>query len=288
MQILQAEQNKLSQVHLELHEYKKTFEEVLSIDTNEEYKKEVFRILDEINEKIDELNSIFPNDDQLILKITKKHKEVKKLFYEIVNLSREFKQDKIIELTLDNIKIKDINTEFIISDHLIKKIKQIGYNKKKNYKEIIQTVEKVIERIKHSEFKYLEIKEKKLIKKLDYYLDVIINLNCAILQAQNYFPKINKGFSSNNLKEKNRLNDYKNTLKNVVYNLISHIKEDNKDFIVTLKDIAWSEYENITETIGEASWCRISYLDGVLELMVTGERHENINRTNVQWSMLNA
>ena len=52
--------------------------------------------------------------------------------------------------------------------------------------------------------------------------------------------------------------------------------EIDQDQIKTLDNVTWEEYENLLEVIGDIAWCRISYLDGVLELMCPGIRHENI------------
>ena len=48
--------------------------------------------------------------------------------------------------------------------------------------------------------------------------------------------------------------------------------------MIILQNVTWEEYKNISETLGEVSWCKLSYLNEVLELVVTGERHETINR----------
>ncbi len=55
-------------------------------------------------------------------------------------------------------------------------------------------------------------------------------------------------------------------------------KGKTNDTIHIFQGIEWTEYIQLLERIGDVSWCRISYLDGVLELMCPGKRHENINR----------
>ncbi|MGK7894459.1 MAG: Uma2 family endonuclease [Xenococcus sp. (in: cyanobacteria)] len=58
--------------------------------------------------------------------------------------------------------------------------------------------------------------------------------------------------------------------------LLINNTEIDKDQIKTLDNVTWEEYEDLLAVIGDIAWCRISYLDGVLELMCPGIRHENI------------
>ena len=132
MQVLHEEQHKLSRVKLALREDRNTLEKILSADTDQEYKKEVFRILDTINEEINELSKVFLNDSQLISNLIKQHEEVKQLFLAIVNLSIKFNKQEVVKIILDNISIKNINIIFIVNDYILKKIKIQKYDKKIN------------------------------------------------------------------------------------------------------------------------------------------------------------
>ena len=49
-----------------------------------------------------------------------------------------------------------------------------------------------------------------------------------------------------------------------------------RDKVLLISDVSWSEYEQLLETIGDVSWCRISYLDGILKIMSPSENHETI------------
>ncbi|MGB5635782.1 MAG: Uma2 family endonuclease [Waterburya sp.] len=53
-------------------------------------------------------------------------------------------------------------------------------------------------------------------------------------------------------------------------------KDDQGDDLYIFSNVEWSEYENLLEDIGDISWCRISYLDGLLEIMAPGRKHERI------------
>jgi len=53
-------------------------------------------------------------------------------------------------------------------------------------------------------------------------------------------------------------------------------KDEKGDDLYLFSNVSWSEYENLLEDLGGISWCRISYLDGLLEIMAPGRKHERI------------
>ena len=53
-------------------------------------------------------------------------------------------------------------------------------------------------------------------------------------------------------------------------------KDNRGDDLYIFSDVKWSEYSNLLENIGDISWCRIAYLDGLLEIMAPGRNHERI------------
>ena len=57
-----------------------------------------------------------------------------------------------------------------------------------------------------------------------------------------------------------------------INNIIDNSKQREQIYIYS--DITWDEYEKILETIGDVSWCKISYLDGVMTIMSPSENHE--------------
>ena len=48
------------------------------------------------------------------------------------------------------------------------------------------------------------------------------------------------------------------------------------DEIHIYSNVPWEEYENILLELGDSSWCRVSYLDGLLKIMSPGINHERI------------
>ncbi len=69
--------------------------------------------------------------------------------------------------------------------------------------------------------------------------------------------------------------DYK-TLVEFIKDFNFQRKDENGDDLYIFSNIEWSEYENILENLGDISWCRISFLDGLLEIMAPGRKHERI------------
>ena len=51
---------------------------------------------------------------------------------------------------------------------------------------------------------------------------------------------------------------------------------EEQDEIYVRSNVHWQEYENILEKLGDASWCKVSYLDGFLEIMSPSRKHESI------------
>ena len=66
------------------------------------------------------------------------------------------------------------------------------------------------------------------------------------------------------------------TLVEFIKNFNLQRKNENGDDLYIFSNVEWSEYENLLEDIGDISWCRISFLDGLLEIMAPGRKHERI------------
>jgi len=46
------------------------------------------------------------------------------------------------------------------------------------------------------------------------------------------------------------------------------------DSFLIRENVSWEEYEDVLEQVGEATWLRIAYDDGTLEIMTVGPKHE--------------
>ena len=280
MQTLEEKQKQLSN----LSRNREEFESLLNLNVAQEYRKEVCRILDIYKLKLNELEKILKDQKNLIEKATVKYKEIKKLLSQIAKLSYKFEKYEITEFLLEKIKIIESDIIFIIINYAIeeKVSKKHGKHQVDTKIEILQ---ETVDLIKSSKNDYLTIKNKDLLfNPVSYYFYVIININNEISKIKKYLEKKNKGFFVDKKKQEiekkiNQLDKQKEFLSDSIYTFISFTKKGNEDLIISLSNISWDKYDNISETIGETSWCKLSYLDGVLILVTTGERHENINRT---------
>ncbi len=59
---------------------------------------------------------------------------------------------------------------------------------------------------------------------------------------------------------------------NQINQIIDHSKQREQTYICS--NVSWDEYEKILETLRDVSWCKISYLDGVMTIMSPSENHE--------------
>ena len=58
--------------------------------------------------------------------------------------------------------------------------------------------------------------------------------------------------------------------------LTQFLKTTDRDEVHIYSNVQWEEYENILLELGDSSWCRVSYLDGLLKIMSPGINHERI------------
>jgi Uma2 family endonuclease len=65
--------------------------------------------------------------------------------------------------------------------------------------------------------------------------------------------------------------DSKEFVKNI-YNFFSLETDREQSYICS--DMTWNEYESILDALSNDSWCKISYLDGVLKLVSPSKNHE--------------
>lgn len=115
---------------------------------------------------------------------------------------------------------------------------------------------------------------------IDKYFLAIINLSQQIIEAEIKVKKEIKGFGRN-LKNKNieKIDQFKSSISLLILTALRINKEIDEDQIVMLRNITWKQYKNISEIIGDASFCRISYCDGALELMSPGLPHEELSES---------
>ena len=60
--------------------------------------------------------------------------------------------------------------------------------------------------------------------------------------------------------------------------LPKHLKANDPEERRIISGVSWEQYEVLLSELGDSSWYRVTYLDGVLELMAPSRRHER-NKT---------
>ena len=270
MQILEVKQQQLSN----LSKNREEFESLLNLNIDKEYEREVFRILDIYGLKLNELETILKNQENLIEKAIVKHQEIKSLLSQIAKLAYKFEKYEITELLLDKIKVIEIGIIFIINNYLVEE-KLSKKHKEHQVDSKIKKIQEIVSLIKSNEEDYLTIKHKELlVNPVLYYFYVIININNEIAKTETYLKEKNKKEIERKI---DTLKHQKEILVDLVYTFINFLKKDDRDLIISLANISWDKYENISETIGDTSWCKISYLDGVLELRSPSIYHEELS-----------
>lgn len=58
--------------------------------------------------------------------------------------------------------------------------------------------------------------------------------------------------------------------------LTQFLKTTDRDEVHIYSNVQWEEYENILLELGDSSWCKVSYLDGLLKIISPGINHERI------------
>ncbi len=59
----------------------------------------------------------------------------------------------------------------------------------------------------------------------------------------------------------------------------SALELEPDDQCITLSDITWEQYETLLTIMGDRPGYRLTYLDGALEILMPGPKHEAIKKT---------
>ena len=256
-----------------LSDSKVELEKLLNLDINEKYKKEANRIIDIYELKVKELTLIVKEKNFLIDKAFEKHLEIKEILKELVKLCYSFEEYEKVQKIIDSIKLKEVGIIFILVNQSIERFTK----KKSNIEQKISFIEQTLSLVEDQEKVYLDTDNKNLIEGyIDFTFYVFLKINFLIIQLIEDLEQ--KNINKEKETRRQRLiksNDYKNKIYNLIYSFITFSRKSDEDIIIALAKIPWEVYEAISETMGDASWCKFSYLDGVLELVANGEKYEN-------------
>ncbi|MEM9275652.1 MAG: Uma2 family endonuclease, partial [Cyanobacteria bacterium P01_F01_bin.143] len=191
---------------------------------------------------------------------------------------------KLEELT----KYESINENvcFLIIEIAIVIARTIEYKHKTNRvsQRGINIIEKAIKCLRLDNEKLInETIKRKGFENISRYVEAIIHINQNLSKFRNILKEREvkrNGFGKEikNSRDFKKINNISQKLSELIQYALIINKDPNEDAIITIPNVTSDQYENFRETIGEASWCRISYSDGVLELMAPGIPHEKAAR----------
>ncbi|ELS05670.1 hypothetical protein Xen7305DRAFT_00054210 [Xenococcus sp. PCC 7305] len=75
--------------------------------------------------------------------------------------------------------------------------------------------------------------------------------------------------------DKNKVRNFQEFLSFIKYFQLQR-KDNQGDDLYVFSHVSWTEYENLLADQKDISWCRIAYLEGLLEIMAPGRNHERI------------
>ena len=64
-------------------------------------------------------------------------------------------------------------------------------------------------------------------------------------------------------------------MKTAINDLSERLQIDDPEERHTISPVSWAQYETLLSNMGDRSSYRISYLDGVLEILTSSRRHES-------------
>lgn len=284
---LETTQNSEEGFQVSIQETKKDFEELLTNNTKSSYNKESKRLIEAYETKKQELTlgiakyvkSKNKNISVFTEELISKHLEITKIFKELISLAYRFEQNQTCERLINHLNLKDAGFSFITIHHSL----DFFFNKPRAFRKIVELYELLLDVIELSLLEYLKADKRYLYKDyLEYILFVFLKLNYNLKVEQQKLEKKTKGFNKSKntslIKQKiNSLNLLQVRVNSLLEEYIVNSRVNDEDILVTLYGISWSGYICLLDALEEASWCRLSYCDGVLELMSPGIPHEEIS-----------
>ena len=272
------DKKRINHIELEIDRYRRELENILHDESIEEfYKNEIRKLFKEIQK--DRLLIIYYRAKNQKLALYQKALEiVNKMIWVatyaekigVKNISKEIIEGcsfLLIEIGICHI---DIATR---AYHFLK-------NRTGKSEGILELIEFQTKLLALDNAKEIEEAVKKYgFTDINRYFLAIVCLNEQLSEARLQARKENKGFGSKPEYQpiKEKIAQLNLSVSNLISTALNINKNIDEDQIVTLENITWNQYKNISETIDEASFCRISYCDGVLELMSPGLPHEELS-----------
>lgn len=280
MQASLGYQKELSNIQLEVNNYRRKLEELFNKKRiiEDKYVLETYRILEDVDNKISKIRELSLTNSPLI-EILQEEFECIRL---IIKLSKPLNKLRFTDLaSFINIGCYSliIDFGFLMGDSTTYLTKE---DINESLSEAISALELSINSIDFTNIENIDELLKIITSENEYkrekYTNIILDINHLIVKIKNKLSKSSKGLSIDPKikKDFSKVNELGFKLIEISKALLNSAQKNDQDAIITIPNVSWEKYESITDTIGEASWCKISYLDGLLEIMSPGLNHEII------------
>lgn len=238
-----------------------------------QYKNEILTLFQELLTLIHDFNALVEKNNDLKIALIKTLEISEKSLWAAQKLTEiEFleERDLLIKSALWLSIHAAIDTVFLAEDNALKSQKLFYHKKVFSGLEIAQFPMTLTFIADHG-----------LTINCERYIRALLILNDSISTKKDEIKKsFKQGFGepqekSGTLQEIQKLSGKVVDLLNLA--LTINQKKD-EDSIVHLTGISWTSYENLSDSMADESWCRISYANRNLELLVPTRKHEKIYR----------
>ena len=289
---ISEEQFYLINIGSTIEDFRETANIIFLSDRNKEYKKEVYGIIEQADFLLAKNKNGLPAKQ-----LTNNYIEVAQNFLSIGQSAEKFNNKRLVLDIIDKSFFLAINIIFLLGILLIIETKQRDSKELVNNFKIVtellvtvlsENIQRVIKRYGTDNISFFQ---NTLYNLKDKWETVDHNIKNQLLLDNNNKSEnqklIKRHKNSRSLllislknleliKKEITISEDKNFLYNCK-NLIDRFKNlEEKDKTLFINDVAWEDYEELLRKLGDVSWCKISYLDGLLEIMSPGRKHETI------------
>lgn len=274
-----VQENQLPDIQLRFKKDKEKLEKLYVKKEEEIFKQELITVLEAITLEITNIQSIIEalekdkNASKFISDVAKKYDRIQSLASKLGNLAISFKEYRIAELIIKNFYTNSTITIFALCYRIINNFCKL--QRKTTKEELIELIYLCSQILELTKDKLYNSSKEYLYNNLTFFTSVVLYINHKTSTVED---KIDKGLGQNNYLIKQKTKEIKTKLINVLSSIIGIIKDREKDITITIVNVDWKVYKHFAKALGEASWCRLSYLDGVFELMSPGIPHERTSR----------
>ena len=272
------DKKRISHIELEIDRYRRELENILNDESIEEfYRNKILKLFREIQK--DRLLIIYYKSKNQKLALYQKASDIVNKMIHVAAYAEKIGANSISKEIIKGCSFLLIEIG-ICHIGIVQNVFNLLKSKIGKSEELLEFIEFQTKLIELDNVKQIKetFKEYGFVDINRYFLAIIcINEQLSVIKFQQ--KKEHKEFGKLTRHEKiiERISQISLMISDLICTALNINKNTDEDQIVTLQNITWEQYKNISEVIGDASFCRISYCDGVLELMSPGLPHEELS-----------